>query len=245
MKRVVYARYRPLGIKNISEAPIMIRPEIRDEAGSIVRPGCFSLNSYLKTGLGIDDTKEWKLTRIGETELHDNKDFPEVNGLLSKALSKWPMWPLPLTFKDEEGNEFKRMFVEQRLGMLYSRGTPESVGTALSPIKVTGVRPMSPAALEGVKEGWYIVQIGDKEVEKNNPAHDFKMVMGWLTEGVVPLDWPLCDQGDDCTRPNCLYRHSRDMASPTHSRSMSPSSRNVSGQGTPRAGGIRIGFGLY
>jgi len=225
MKKIVYARYRPLGIKNVTEAPILIKPEIKDASGLIVRHGCFSLNSYLKMGLGLDPTKEWKLTRVDQTELLDRTDFSEVNVLLSRSLSKWPMWPLPIRFQDESGNVFKRVFVEQKLGMLYSRsvkglkeeekrkkGEKLDNDLKISPIRVSGIRDGSPAAQQGVQEGWFIMQVGENVVDMTNPDHDFKLLMTWLTEGSVPLDWPMCQYGDQCTVVDCFYKHPQEVS---------------------------------
>jgi len=106
-----------------------------------------------------------------------------------------PQYPLRIRFMDEEGRPHLRHFTERPLGIQF---------TSNAPIQVSYVEKNSPAGadaihkdnpddttlvLEGdpepyVKVGWYIIEIGDEEVNLNT---NFKEVMNYIKEGVSLL----------------------------------------------------------
>jgi len=182
IKRTVYAKWRPLGIKHNHVAPIISND--------------FTINSYAKTALGVKEG--WELTRVGDEELNDNKDFEAVNSKLVKHMKDFPLWPLSLEFRKTytSGNPVSVPFVERPIGIEF---------TNRAPIKVSKVYGDSPAACAKVKEGWYLTKIGEADVTR---SCNFSEVITLLKEGVTPLD----DYGKDYdTNAAGAYRFGTDF----------------------------------
>jgi len=158
----VYAKWRPLGIKHNFIAPIVAHD--------------FTINSYAKQELNVKEF--WKLRRIGDEELHDNPNFDEVNDKLTNYMKDFPLWPLPIDFRRQHGaaEVTKVDFVERPLGIEF---------TNRAPIKVSKVYAASPAAVAGVREGWFVTRIGEADVKENS---NFREVISFFKEGVQPLD---------------------------------------------------------
>jgi len=162
VKRTVYAKWRPLGIKHNHVAPIVSND--------------FTINSYAKMALGVREG--WKLTRVADEELNDSTDFDAVNDKLATHMKDFPLWPLNLEFRKTytTGTPVRVAFVERPIGIEF---------TNRAPIKVSKVYGDSPAACLNVKEGWYLTKIGEADVTKSS---NFTEVITLLKEGVCPLD---------------------------------------------------------
>jgi len=181
-KRSYYAKYKPLGIKC---------KDHKHEKQPIIVEGFF-VNSYAKESLRI--RQHSRLVAINGEDVRD-LPFDKTDQKLQESMKDLPQYPLRIRFMDEEGRPHLRHFTERPLGIQF---------TSNAPIQVSYVEKNSPAGadaihkdnpddttlvLEGdpepyVKVGWYIIEIGDEEVNLNT---NFKEVMNYIKEGVSLL----------------------------------------------------------
>jgi len=160
--RAVNVKFRPLGIKNHFQAPIVVQD--------------FTANSYAKIELGVREG--WKLVAIGNHDVSKNRNFDEVNSLLHEQMKGLPVWPLAVELRRrlESAEAIIVRFSERPLGLEFANVTP---------IEVSKVHRDSPADKAGVQAGWYITKIADYDVQEH---HNIREVMHILNEGVQYLD---------------------------------------------------------
>merc|ERR1712190_161550 len=89
IKRTVYAKHRPLGIRYAHTLPIVAE--------------AFSFNSYAQQELGVE--RGWVLTQIHDTNVEGKTDFTEVNQMLLGRLAVFPVYPLRIDFENPKSKK--------------------------------------------------------------------------------------------------------------------------------------------
>merc|ERR1719458_1019773 len=161
----VYPKYRPLGIKHDSVAPIFASE--------------FTVNSYAESVLGID--KGWKLVAINGEELTPADTIATTTAKLDAYMVGLKLWPLVLEFTHKLGSATREVFefCERPLGIV--------LDSRYYPVKVASIIKDSPAARLGVKASWYLTNIAGHDVQRGRNLHE---VMKMLAEVVAALEGP-------------------------------------------------------
>jgi len=162
-RHIVYAQYRPLGIRMQHVCPIVIED--------------FKFNSYAKQQLDVE--RGWQLLRVGDHDMSTTQEFGRAKDVLNEHQLGLPVWPLRLDFEDPKTNKATTFhFQHKPIGIEF---------TNKAPITVKKVYENSPAASFKVQKQWVITRIGSQVKAQEL---DFAVLMRLLKEGVEPLgDW--------------------------------------------------------
>jgi len=166
-RRVIYAKYRPLGIKMQHVCPIVIED--------------FKFNSYAKQQLDVE--RGWQLLRVGDHDMSTTQEFGRAKDVLNEHQLGLPVWPLRLDFEDPKTNKSSTFYFQHKpIGIEF---------TNKAPITVKKVYENSPAASFKVQKQWVITRIGSQVKAQEL---DFAVLMRLLKEGVQPLgEWDTND----------------------------------------------------